>query len=262
VNPDSTKPVRQAEALWPTTTEPYDMLPALFDREACSARKLRLLACAYARRVWHRMADEASRRAVQVAEDFVDGRAGIDSLRAAHHRAEAVKKVAFDTFYQAAEGSDERWRACAAYDAAVAAAGTVEEDAFGAFTMVTLDRVNPPIGGKYRDWPGAPADLADIFTVAGRRRCRADVCHLVREMLWNPFRPLPTIDPGWLMWDDQALPRFARRIYDCRLLEDLPFLADDLAQAGCDSAELLAHLRTPGPHDRGCWALDLILGKT
>jgi hypothetical protein len=262
MNPDSTKPVRQPEALWPTTTEPYDMVPALLDREPRSERKLRLLACAYARRVWHRMADEASRRAVQVAEQFADGRTGGNDLWRAYKAAEEVRQAAFTTMQNADRGSDQYWQASAAYDAAFAAARTAEEDACLAFTWVTTARVDPPLGGQHRDWPGAPADLADLFTVAGRRRCRAEVCDVVREIIGNPFRPLPTIDPGWLLWDDKALPRFARRIYDCRLFEDLPFLADDLAQAGCDSADLLTHLRSPGPHDRGCWALDLILGKT
>jgi hypothetical protein len=41
----------------------------------------------------------------------------------------------------------------------------------------------------------------------------------------------------------------------------LAVLADALEEAGCTNAEVLSHLRTPGPHARGCWALDLVLGK-
>jgi hypothetical protein len=40
-----------------------------------------------------------------------------------------------------------------------------------------------------------------------------------------------------------------------------PLLADALEDAGCTDAELLVHLRSPGPHVRGCWGLDLVLGK-
>jgi hypothetical protein len=54
----------------------------------------------------------------------------------------------------------------------------------------------------------------------------------------------------------------AQRIYDERAFADLPILADALEEAGCSSTELLAHCRHPGPHARGCWAVDLILGKT
>jgi hypothetical protein len=34
-----------------------------------------------------------------------------------------------------------------------------------------------------------------------------------------------------------------------------------LEEAGCIAAELPAHVREPGPHVRGCWAVDLILSK-
>ncbi len=52
-----------------------------------------------------------------------------------------------------------------------------------------------------------------------------------------------------------------------------------MTEAGCDNVDLLMHLRgversgqpslygeihwrrLPGPHTRGCWAIDLILGK-
>jgi hypothetical protein len=39
-------------------------------------------------------------------------------------------------------------------------------------------------------------------------------------------------------------------------------LADALEDAGCTNSDILYHLRCPGPHVRGCWALDLLLGKS
>ena len=50
-------------------------------------------------------------------------------------------------------------------------------------------------------------------------------------------------------------------IYQERAFERLPILADALEEAGCDDPDILSHLRGPGPHVRGCWALDLVLGK-
>jgi hypothetical protein len=44
-------------------------------------------------------------------------------------------------------------------------------------------------------------------------------------------------------------------------MERLPILADALEDAGCDNGDILSHCRSPGPHVRGCWAVDLILGK-
>jgi hypothetical protein len=53
----------------------------------------------------------------------------------------------------------------------------------------------------------------------------------------------------------------ASDIYRDGKFNDLPILADALEDAGCTDADLLGHLRSPGPHVRGCWAVDLVLGK-
>ncbi len=73
----------------------------------------------------------------------------------------------------------------------------------------------------------------------------------------NPFRPVSVI-PSWLT---ATVIGMAQAIYDERDFDRLPILADALEEAGCADADLLAHLRSPGPHVRGCWALDLIIDK-
>jgi hypothetical protein len=83
---------------------------------------------------------------------------------------------------------------------------------------------------------------------------------LVRD-LFSPFRPPPTIAPSVLTWHGGAARRVAESIYEARRFEDLPVLADLLEEAGCTDADLLGHLRGPGPHVLGCWALDSVLGK-
>ncbi len=75
------------------------------------------------------------------------------------------------------------------------------------------------------------------------------------------FRPLPPVNAAWLAWDGGTVARLARAVYDERAFDRLPILADALEEAGCAEAELLGHLRGPGPHARGCWAVDLLLGK-
>jgi hypothetical protein len=84
--------------------------------------------------------------------------------------------------------------------------------------------------------------------------------HFFHEVFGNPFRPSAP-DPAWLAWGGGAVRRLAQGIYEERAFDDLPVLADALEEAGCDQADLLAHLRRPGPHVRGCWAVDLLLGK-
>jgi hypothetical protein len=41
----------------------------------------------------------------------------------------------------------------------------------------------------------------------------------------------------------------------------MPILAEALMDAGCDNEEIIAHCWELGPHVRGCWLLDSLLGK-
>jgi hypothetical protein len=81
---------------------------------------------------------------------------------------------------------------------------------------------------------------------------------LLREIFGNPFRPV-AFDPVWRTSDVMAL---AKGIYDELAFDRMPILADALQDAGCDSDDLLEHCRDANAtHVRGCWALDLVLGK-
>ena len=79
-----------------------------------------------------------------------------------------------------------------------------------------------------------------------------------RELFGNPFRPA-TFNRAWRTSDAMAL---ATGIYDDRAYDRMPILADALQDAGCDSDDILSHLRDPhATHVRGCWVVDLVLGK-
>lgn len=84
---------------------------------------------------------------------------------------------------------------------------------------------------------------------------------ILRDIAGNPFRPI-TVNRDWLTWNDRTVPKLAQTIYDDRRFDLLPILADALEEAGCGDADILAHCRGPGPHVRGCWVVDLLLGKT
>jgi hypothetical protein len=94
--------------------------------------------------------------------------------------------------------------------------------------------------------PAAPAAQADIL----------------RDITRHPFQPFLNLDPARGARSDGAVCTLARSVYEHRSFDRLPLLADALHDAGCTDAELLAHLRGPGPHVRGCWAVDFILNKT
>ena len=53
----------------------------------------------------------------------------------------------------------------------------------------------------------------------------------------------------------------AARAYQARDFSDMPILADALEDAGCTNRDILDHCRQPGEHVRGCWVVDLVLGK-
>jgi hypothetical protein len=80
---------------------------------------------------------------------------------------------------------------------------------------------------------------------------------LLRDIFGNPFRPV-TFDPDWRTTTAIQL---ARQMYDSRDFSAMPILADALQDAGCEDAAILDHCRGPGPHVRGCWVVDLMLGK-
>ena len=66
---------------------------------------------------------------------------------------------------------------------------------------------------------------------------------------------------AWLAWNGGTVPRIAQAIYAERAFDRLPVLADALEDAGCANADVLAHCRSGGEHVRGCWVIDLLLGK-
>jgi hypothetical protein len=213
------------EAEWLACADPSPMLAHL--RGHASDRKLRLFAVACCRRIWPLLTDERSRGAVEVAEAYAEGEATDRELAAASTSACDAGEDAY-----AGARATEDYPAAAAFQVA----GAVEH-------LAVVPGITTAAAGP------------------DRREELAAQAALLRCLFGNPFRPAPAADPAWLAWNDRTVPKLAEAIYEDRRFEDLPVLADALLDAGCTDAELLGHLRGPGPHARGCWALDLLLGK-
>jgi hypothetical protein len=79
---------------------------------------------------------------------------------------------------------------------------------------------------------------------------------LLRDIVGNPFRPVAT-GP----WLTSVVVELARTIYAERNFDRMPELADVLEKAGCANADVLTHCHHSGEHVRGCWVIDLLLGK-
>ncbi|MFL5341777.1 MAG: hypothetical protein ACJ8F7_16655 [Gemmataceae bacterium] len=104
--------------------------------------------------------------------------------------------------------------------------------------------------------------LSGSWNIEGiRERELLAQAQLVREVFGNPFRPV-AIDPDWLTWRDGTAVKLAQTIYDDKRFDIMPILADALHEAGCTNDEILKHCTEPGEHVRGCWVVDLILGKS
>ena len=82
------------------------------------------------------------------------------------------------------------------------------------------------------------------------------------DIFARTFRPPPALAPAVLAWNAGTVTKLAQAIYDEAAFDRMPFLADALEEAGCADGDLLAHLRGAGPHVRGCWAIDFLLGKS
>lgn len=104
--------------------------------------------------------------------------------------------------------------------------------------------------------PGYPQNLDNWHKARSAEELAQ--CAILTDIVGNPFHPV-ALDPAW---HTEAVVGLAADIYSDRAFDRLPVLADALEDAGCADADILAHCRGPGPHVRGCWAVDLLLGKT
>jgi hypothetical protein len=227
------------EQEWLTCTDPTPMLVFLWEKP--SERKMRLFAVACCRRIWHLLIDKRSREAVEVAERYPDGGATDEELETASLAAEAVWDA--DMKRAAKEGKWDRRSRLPYYGASAAAYN-----------------VAIPLGW----WGAAPAfrppDEIARETVPDTGAEGAAQCVLLWDIFGNPFRPV-VINPSWLAWNDEMVVKLAQAIYDERAFDRLPVLADALEEAGCTNRDILNHCRQPAVHVRGCWAVDLLLGK-
>jgi hypothetical protein len=108
--------------------------------------------------------------------------------------------------------------------------------------------------------------LRDLERRPNWTRARVRFLHFLYDLTPQPEDPRTVLDPAWLAWHGGLIPVMARTIYDERRFEDMPILADALEEAGCEDRLILDHCRGTGGrngvlHARGCWFLDLVLGK-
>jgi hypothetical protein len=204
-----------------------------------SERKLRLFAVACCRRIWPLLA-RRDRRMVEVADHYTEGKASREELQKVVPGELLLTRDGVYTREAAVDTArlyfDRRTAQLVAYGAAKAVARAGDSG------------INP-----------------EAYTCTLRDAERASQTPFLRCIFGNPFRPV-SLPPAWLT---PAVLKLAQAAYDNRLLPAghldntrLAVLADALEEAGCTGPDILSHLREPKDHVRGCWVVDLVLGKS
>lgn len=245
--------------------DPNAMLGFLQSNRVGDVRRLLLFACAAVRRIWPLLVSPTWRGAIEVAERYADGAEGVEALAAAqnslrtfsHSSAPSVSAKSACWYAVFGWGTDPRRHQKADLDYGWSQAGRVCEEA------------------RYAAALSADHDAKESGRIRGQARRDAKreesqaQAALLRDIFGpRPLRPAPPIDPGVLSWSGGLVLALARAAYEDRLLhpghldpDRLTVLADALEEAGHTDPELLGHLRGPGPHVRGCWGVDAVLGR-
>jgi hypothetical protein len=218
------------KARWQSSADLDAMLAHI--RGRISDRKLRLFACACIRQGWEVLEGESGRAAVEAAEAYADGgqtKAGLKRVR----QAVTAHKDAMNRQRGGVWVHDPvRHAEYCLCEAAKRAAS--EGNLWNAIRQARL-----------------------TLHYTHLRDREAELPALLREIVGDPFRPV-AVEPGW---QRSTVLGLARGIYEERAFERLPILADALQDAGCEDAGVLAHCRSAAPHVRGCWVVDLLLGR-
>ncbi len=229
------------EHAWLTGTDPQAMLSFLRDSGELSERRARLFAVACCRRVRHLLADERSQRAVEVAEQYAEGQVG---RRTAAKWRRVLRQIRESLPLKDHQFTPE-WLACHAVEFALA------EGRDSASLLLAHNEVAHAMAVA----TGEPT-TSSTFRAAWKAEAR-HLSTLVQDIFGTPFRPV-AVNP---VWHTPTVLALARQMYESKEFSAMPILADALEEAGCRDEQVLGHLRGPGVHVRGCWAVDLCLGK-
>jgi hypothetical protein len=239
------------ETEWLACADPRPMLEFLLEK--ASDRKLRLFACACCQRISHRLTDERCRLALDVGVRHADGLLSREELFTINRDANLAAAELRRTTEEELLVSTSDVEVSGVYAAAAAShllgePASSRADCVGACVAKALGAM--------------PASRWSHHNFADGIRLEemGNQASLLREICGNPFHPL-TVPLFVLAWNDGTVVKLAQGIYYDQAFDRLPILADALEESGCTNADILNRCRQPGEHVRGCWVVDLILGK-
>jgi hypothetical protein len=244
------------EVEWLAATDPRPLIRFLEGK--ASDRKLRLFAAACCRRNWHILDPDISQPGVELIERYADNLASVSELEELH-RSSRQKGDGFEKRRglllnrNQVSSLEDHLNYLESQKAYLLAYASKQDDYIDMVLIYTTQcKVRNLLGRNLHGGKEAHEEFLRL-SVADL----ADLTHLLRDICGHLFRPV-TFDPSWTT---STVGQLAESIYQGRTFVGLPILADALEESGCHNGAILNHLRSNGPHVRGCWALDLILGK-
>jgi hypothetical protein len=251
------------EADWWGTTDPGALIDWLFFEALASDRKLRLFSVACCQRVVQLAPISAITQLLPLVEQFADGWLPESELQAAVRQSWAANPfrspLLIDPHSDAALAAESAilFTADAGWEWDRPAERRLERGRNrGSYEAADHRPAVQSVASLVTTVAAAsPADSSGQFRKAEHTR----QVHLIHDI----FGPLPfrevAVDPRWLTPDVVTI---AKGIYDEKAFDRLPILADALQDAGCDNDEMLKHCRAENwEHVRGCWVVDLLLGR-
>jgi hypothetical protein len=252
------------EAEWLQAIKPSSMLDYLgksvarrIGSQRFKDRLYRLFGCACCRRMLRIEHDEWVVQAIEIAERIADGQPLLNECKAHLEMRQRLMHTPTTDADGATrfllEYQDYFDLPTAAMVARCARFLLEFQEYFDLPTAAMVARCAAASGGanpRSDDLPRSDDQVAEA-------RVQAEI---LRDIIGNPFHSalVPRSRP---VGNDDTVTRLAAAIYAEHAFDRVPLLADALEDAGCTDAELLGHLRGPGPHVRGCWAVDRILGR-
>jgi hypothetical protein len=219
------------EEEWLRSQDPDPMwrLLEVVDPSPSLLRKSRLLACAFARLIWE-IHDEQGKQIIESMERYADGDESLEDFR-----------VVMGDYYDRVEDEPDPRRQAAGN--CVLGLSTARHENYPLRFAVTQGRLAL----------SARQQSDEVW----KSNHVPEICITIRDIFGNPFRPV-VLESSLRT---ESVVSLARAMYESRNFSDIKVVAETLQNAGCDNQELLDHCRGSVSHIRGCWVVDLLLGK-
>jgi hypothetical protein len=241
------------EADWQTGTDFTAHVRFAADR--LSPRRQRLLAAGFCRAVSQLFSHAELNEALLGIDHYADDMASVGAVDRVRQRCREIAQESYEDYRAAVDGGES---------------DSLRSEVLSEFAWAVAFAANSPlplleVGNRaaaaavqVRTGAALLAPVASPNFGAATVEQSLVMRSVVWEIVGNPFQEIH-FSPSWRT--DTAV-SLAKHMYDSREFSAMPILADALQDVGCEDEALLNHCRdTSLTHLRGCWVVDLVLGR-